>query len=69
MHRVIKRFNDRYTGQRYDIGQRFESSDPGRIDGLVKRGFLREEHEARPRGPLGRFQATSPAPADEGDSP
>lgn len=69
MHRVIKRFNDRYTGQRYDVGQRFESSDPGRVEGLIRKGFIREETETQPRGPLGRFRSTGYTPADEGDSP
>lgn len=55
MYRVIKRFNDRYTGERYDVGQRYETDEPGRADHLLTQGFLREEREAPRRGPMGRF--------------
>lgn len=69
MYRVIRRFNDRDTGERYEPGQPFACADPGRADHLVSRGFLREEREAPTpaRNPLGRFMPGGDS--DEGDSP
>lgn len=71
MYRVIKRFNDQHTGERYEPGQPFASSDPGRADHLVSRGFLREEREAPAaprRGPMGRFLPGGDEDSEDDDS-
>lgn len=64
MHRVIKRFNDRITHERYEVGDTYSGD---RVDELVRKGFV---EQAQPRGPLGRFRSTTkpgPAWSDEGD--
>lgn len=45
IYRVIKRFNDRITGDRYQEGDEYKTDDPDRANDLCERGFLCREFE------------------------
>lgn len=83
MYRVIKRFNDRYTGERYEVGDLYGGDDPsgewakhskGRIDHLLARGFLREERTPRSSRKaditpeIGSVRARADSAGDESDT-
>lgn len=46
--KVAKRFLDKYTGDRYEVGQEYSHKDEKRLNELSKLGFVEYEDEKKP---------------------
>ena len=49
MNKVIARFVDKYSGERYEKGDSYTHDDEDRIAFLIKKGFLEEKSNESPK--------------------
>lgn len=45
--KVIKRFRDKYTWERYEVGQEYSHEDENRLKELSKLGFVEYESDEK----------------------